>query len=368
MTAESPAPSLDRRLDEFYGDLEAAHLAPLWPISARLMPPTPEPRAIPYLWRWSTLRPLGELAGKLVSIDRGGDRRVLSLANPGLGGEPYATSTLWGAIQYLGPRESAPGHRHTPAAIRFVLEGTGVWTTVNGDACTMTPGDLVLTPSWHWHDHNNEGDQPMIWFDGLDLPTVKALDAVFFEPYEPDELQQVVGRDMSERLWGARSAAPRGDDRPAHGTASPLLVYRWNDIDAALDALHAERGGAETILEYTNPVTGGPVMPTLACEMHRLQAGQRTRGRRSVGSSIHVVYRGEGTSIIGGQQFRWGRGDIFVVPSWVPVEHEPDAMSDLFVLTDRPILETLHLFREEWLDTPQTVTGTFDSVAPVGSV
>lgn len=349
MSKTAPAAADAEALDAFYADLEANHLAPLWPISAELMPSAPTPQTAPYLWKWSMLRRLAERAGELVTIERGGDRRVLSLANPSLDGAPYASSTLWGAIQYLGPRESAPGHRHTPSAIRFVMEGSGVWTTVNGDACGMFPGDLVLTPSWHWHDHNNETDEPMIWFDGLDLPTVKALDAIFFEPYEPDELQEVRGHGISERLWGGRASRPRGFDLPV-GPSSPLLVYRWGDTDAALDALLAERGGPHVTLEYTNPVTGGAVMPTLGCEMHRIVAGGRSRPYRKVGSSVYVVFGGAGSSVIDGQRYEWSRGDMFVVPSWVTLEHEVSETSDLFCITDRPMIEALHLFREEWID------------------
>src|SRR6266487_4392220 len=137
------------RLDQFYADVAGYDLKPLWPVAQELMPLEPKPRTVPWLWRWKTLRELAERSGELITIDRGGDRRVLSLANPG-------------------------------------LEGDGVSTTVDGDACDMHPGDLVLTPSWNWHDHNSSSERSMIWFDGLDMPTVNALDAVFFEQY-PDE-------------------------------------------------------------------------------------------------------------------------------------------------------------------------------------
>ena len=142
-------------LDRFYADVAAGDLQPLWTQTRNLMPDEPRPAAKPWLWRWKLVRPLCARAGDLVPIERGGERRVLSLQNPGLGGRPYAAGTLWGALQCLGPRETAPAHRHTPGAIRWVLEGEGVWTTVNGDACDMRPGDLVLTPSWNWHDHVN---------------------------------------------------------------------------------------------------------------------------------------------------------------------------------------------------------------------
>lgn len=335
-------------LDAFYRDLTTFDLQPLWTQSEKLMPTEPGPQAQPWLWKWKTLKSMAERAGDLIDIDRGGDRRVLSLSNPGLAGAPFASSTLWGAIQYLGPFESAPGHRHTPGAVRFVLEGEGVWTTVDGDACDMGRGDLILTPSWRWHDHNNNSDEPMIWFDGLDLPTAIALDAVFFEPFEPDELQPVRGHNISERIYGGRSMLPRSRDESS--VNSPLLVYRWADTDAALDALLSEQRGNQATMEYLNPLNGNSVLPTLACEMHRMTPAGATETRRQVGSSIFVVLNGAGRSVIAGTSFEWEQGDMFVVPSWAPLTHRAAEVSDLFAISDAPILKALGLYREETVD------------------
>ena len=182
-------------LEDFYAELRRHHLEALWRINTEIMPLQPRPRARAWLWRYEDLARLAELAGKLVPIDRGGDRRVLAAINPGLaeayGDSVYgATATLWGAVQYLGPHESAPGHRHSPSALRFVVEGSGAWTTVDGVRLNMGPGDLVLTPSYAWHDHQNNSDEPMTWFDGLDLPLACYLDAQFFEFYPTGELQE----------------------------------------------------------------------------------------------------------------------------------------------------------------------------------
>jgi gentisate 1,2-dioxygenase len=340
----------DTALDAFYADVAAAGLQPLW-TQEGLMPPDPTvaPKAVPHHWRWSTLRALAERAGALVPLDRGGDRRVLSLANPGLGGRPFASPTLWGAVQFLNAGEHAPGHRHTPGAIRFVLEGDGVFTTVDGDACDMHPGDLVLTPSWRWHDHNSAADTPMIWFDGLDMPLVIGLDAVFFEPYPVEELQPVQGRNASARRYGAPGLLP-DQARPA-GRHSPLLVYRREDTDRALTALVEERGGDDPLVsvEFVNPLDGRPALPTLGCHMVRLVPGAATAPRRHVGSEIWVVYLGSGRSRVGDATFAWSAGDCFVVPSWVTVAHEATTPSDLFRLDDRPVMEALALYREEVL-------------------
>lgn len=344
--------------DDFCGALAAKDLQPLWTQASRLMPAEPIPATLPWLWKWRTVLPLAERAGQLIDITRGGDRRVLAFANPGLRGLPYTSSTLWGALQYLGPHETAPAHRHSPAALRFVIEGAGVWTTVEGDACDMSAGDLILTPSGRWHDHTNGSDRPMVWFDGLDLPLVGALEAVFFEIY-PGGMQPVrQPHNLSARLYGGRGTQPlAGDPIPAH---SPLLRFAWPDTDAALSALVNAGGGPMVSLRYANPATGGAVMPTLGCEMHRVLPAGPTPPHRKVGSSIYVVYRGRGHSVISGQRFDWERGDVFVTPSWSTVQHQADEPADLFAVTDRPVLEALHLFREEFRATAEPVVATFE--------
>ena len=345
----------ERELDRFYADVAALDLQPLWTQTRNLMPGEPTPATRPWLWKWQTVRRLCERAGRLVPIERGGERRVLSLSNPGLGGLPFATSTLWGAFQYLGPGESAPAHRHSPGAIRFVIEGEGAWTTVDGDACDMAPGDLVLTPSWCWHDHKNASDRPMIWFDGLDMPTVIALDAVFFEPH-PDAAQAVRGRNVSERAYGGRATIPAA---ARHEAPHSLLVYRWRDTDASLAALLTESREPMATLRYVNPLTGEAALPTLGCEMTRLLEGRRTRPVRKVGSSVYVVFRGRGVSVIDGVELEWATGDSFVAPSWAVVEHQAAEPADLFTIDERPLLERLALFRETRLDEPQKIRERF---------
>lgn len=350
------------QIARYYEELEEADLQPLWTQNQQLMGLEPRPSAVPWLWRRKVLWEMGERAAELITITRGGDRRVLALANPGLGGRPFATPTLWGAIQYLNAHESAPGHRHTPGAIRFVLEGEGTWTTVNGDALDMHVGDLILTPPWTWHDHTNASDQPMVWFDGLDLPLTAYLDAIFFEQYPVEELQPVDGHNVSERLYGGRGTVPRDGDGASRALSSPLLVYRYRDVDAALSALLEERDGPGVSLSYVNPITGGPVMPTLACEMLRLTPTGRTARVREVGSSIHVVLRGAGRTVIDEQRFDWEAGDMFAVPSWCVVDHEAAEESDLFVLSDAPVMRSLGLRRTETLDGHQQPTSTFGVV------
>jgi gentisate 1,2-dioxygenase len=238
------------------------------------------------------------------------------------------------------------------------MTGSGAYTTVNGDACDMEPGDLVLTPNWNWHDHNNRRDQPMVWFDGLDLPLVTTLESIFFENH-PELLQPVAGANLSERtLSGIGLREAGAESPPAH---SPLLRYRWSETDATLDAIHRARGGRHTTVEYVNPLTGAPAVATFGCEMHRVRPGGRTPTTRKTGSSIYLVFNGHGRSVISGEVYEWGPGDVFVTPSWATVDHEAEEVADLFAVTDAPVLKALHLYRSEQLAEQQVITGKFSA-------
>ena len=344
--------------DELCGALAARDLRALWSMQAQLMTNVPVSATLPWLWKWGTTFPLAQRAGDLITLERGGDRRVIALVNPGLNGLPFTSSTLWGAIQYLGAGESAPAHRHSPAAVRFVMVGSGAYTTVNGDACEMQRGDLILTPNWAWHDHNSRGTEPMVWFDGLDLPLVATLESVFFE-HHPELTQHVVGHNVSETTYGGTGILPRRVTAPAGH--SPLMRYRWEETSRTLDSMHDSSGEFEVWIEFVNPLTGGPALPTLTCEMLRLYPDGRTATRRETGSAIYVVFEGSGRSVIDGQAFEWDAGDIFVTPSWAAVDHRASAeQANLFVLSDRCVLEALHLYRQETLGEPQEITGHFD--------
>jgi gentisate 1,2-dioxygenase len=348
MAIQPPGEGRDE-LADFYDEVASHDLQPLWTQVRDLMPMSPRPMTRPHLWRWATMRRLAARSGELIPIERGGDRRVLALANPGLDGLPYAASTLWAAVQYLGGHERAPAHRHTAGALRFVLEGEGVWTTVDGDACDMRPGDVVLTPRWNWHDHCNGRDEPMLWFDGLDIPLVNALDASFFELSPTPDPQPIVGdHNRSQRLYGWAGLRPVGFGETKSG-ASPLLGYRWEETDRALTSLTGESGTTAAV-EFTNPATGASALPTLGCSMLRVLAGAATRSERQVGHRVVVVFRGRGHSMVGGVEFTWGPHDMFVVPSWCLVEHRAEVDSDLFVLSDEPVIRALGLFRQAWAD------------------
>jgi gentisate 1,2-dioxygenase len=353
----SSANTVEVGYDEFCGALAAHDLQALWSLQRKIMPDVPLPSTLPWLWKWDAVLPLAKRAGEIITIERGGDRRVLALANPGLNGLPFTSTTLWGAVQFLGPGESAPAHRHTPSAIRFVMAGASVYTTVDGDACEMEAGDLILTPNWKWHDHNNYGTEPMVWFDGLDLPLMVSLESIFFENH-PDLNQQVLGHNLSEQLYSGSGVAPAGGDPDPLN--SPLLRYSRANTVRQLEALHAAQGGHKVTVEYLNPATGGPAIRTFSSEMTRLYPGARTPTTRTTGSSVWVVFSGSGRTVINETVYEWGPGDTFVVPSWAAVDHEANEEADLFVISDRPVLEAFRLFKHIEEPEHQAVGETFE--------
>lgn len=315
------------------------------------MPGQPRPAAAPAIWRWQTLYRLAARSGELVPVGRGGERRAIALANPGLPGTAYATPTLWAAIQYLGPGEEAPAHRHSQTAFRFVVAGEGVWTNVEGDPVAMRRGDLLLTPGMHFHEHHNTTDQPMAWLDGLDIPLVSQLDAGFFEE-GPEELgtRSTPAASRNERLWAHPGLRPVGAPL---STTSPLMAYRWEHTDAALAAqLALESEGFPGVLEpghavvrFTNPATAGDALSTMRTEMHRLRVGARTANTRTVGSAVWQIFDGSGTVTIGEQSYDVGTGDLFAVPSWAPLTVTTETGLDAFRFSDEPVYEAIGLAR-----------------------
>lgn len=340
------------QLRGLYEEFARHHLSPLWTQTTEVLTIFPKSRATSHLWRWSDLYPLAARAGELVPVGRGGERRAIALANPGLGGAPYISPTLWAAIQYLGPRETAPEHRHSQNAFRFVLEGEGVWTVVNGDPVAMRRGDFLLTPGWNFHGHHNETEQPMAWLDGLDVPFAAHVDVGFFEfGTEHVTDPQTPSTSRAERLWAYPGLRPlSGLERLV---SSPISAYRWEHTDRALteqlgledEGFPATVGQGHAAIRYSNPTTGGDVMPTIRAEFHRLRDGAMTAIRRDVGTGVWQVFQGAGEAKVGEKRFTLEAGDVFVVPSWVPWQISATSTLDLFHFSDAPIIERLHFHR-----------------------
>ncbi len=339
----------EAELKAYYQVLAQLNTAPLW--TRHLEPPTePRSRAVPYVWHWRDLRPQAMRATELVGT-RQAERRVLLLSNPGAPGMG-ATNTLSANIQVVMPGEIARAHRHTLAALRLVIEGTGGYTTVNGEKLPMLPGDLVLTPNWTWHDHANDSDEPMIWMDGLDGPLVRMLEVWFQESY-PAERQPVgaaSGRSLA-RFGSASGLRPSWESLP-RDRSSPLWRYPYTEARATLERLAAQDEGSAfdgIILEYMNPLTGGPAMPTIGCHIQLLRPGEHTQAHRHTSSAAYHVIEGQGYSVVNEQRLDWEDKDIFVVPTWAVHEHvnTDSRPAVLFSHTDAPMMRALDLWREE---------------------
>ena len=252
-------------------------------------------------------------------------------------------------MQVLLPGEVARAHRHSPAAIRFIMQGNGAYTAVEGEKVVMREGDLVLTPSWLWHDHGNETRETVVWMDGLDVPLTKALNAIFFEMNAQVQAPATKPVNGSKALYGHGRLAPTWVKE--HAKFSPLMLYSWDQTQEALHALRDTEGSPQEgiSLEYTNARTGGPVLPTIGCRVQLLRKGEKLKARRVTGSSVFCVRQGRGRSVIDGKAFDWEKGDIVAIPSWALHQHSCSATGDaiLFSITDRPVLEALGFYRED---------------------
>ena len=346
----------------FHERMHAAHMYGLWELASQ-MTAHPEPKMVPYMWRWPLLQSIIDESGEAVPV--GDERRALQLFNPGLGGRWATTNNLIAAVQVLLPGEVARAHRHTPTAIRFIIEGSGAYTAVDGERVYMEPGDLILTPSWAWHDHGNETKERVVWMDGLDIPLIASLEAMFFQFYTERQVPATRPANASKQLHGHPHLSPTWVKEKRR--SSPLLLYSWEQTDEALRALRDLEGSPfdGIALEYRHPQTGGPVLPTMACLVQLLRPGEHTKAHRHTGSAVYHVVKGDGFTVIDGQRFTWNKGDTIALPPWALHEHantsgKEDAV--LFSIQDTPVLEALGLYYEEAFSENggrQEITSTF---------
>ncbi len=326
--------------------LDSLSLGPLWTALHVLLPAERTTSAVPHGWRWRDLEPLLLEAARLVPIERA-ERRVIVLVNPGLGGAYAATSTLYAGLQIILPGESAPSHRHTPAALRLVVRGRGAYTTVDGVKCAMEPGDLILTPPMRWHDHGHDGDEPVVWLDGLDIPLVRAFDASWASAMRPAR-EPRTATDSSQTEFTVAGLVPRHSRRD--DVAYPQVRWPWRAVRPALAAMaSAADPKAPVVLRYVNPTTGTPALRTMGCEAQWLRAGESTRAERRTAGAVHHVIEGRGESRVGDVTLTWERGDTFVAPPWHWVEHHNagPAPACLFQFNDEPAVRALGLYDEE---------------------
>ncbi len=282
----------------------------------------PEPRKtlVPAVWHYAEVKGILDVAGRLVDHTQA-DRRNVTLTNPAAGNVYPTVRTMVAAYQLIRPGETALAHHHTPAALRIILDGHGTYTVVDGDRVEMRPGDVLLTPSWAWHEHAAEPDaDDCYWVDILDVPLVHLLEPMFFEKY-PDGVQ----------------ADPRPVDE------SPI-AYRWEDSRSRLAAETSSPsdGMSEGEIELTTP-GGRPAMPTIGLSIQQMSAGFVSGTRRTTASSLFVVIAGSGHTVVDGEKLEWSRGDIIAVPAWRPYQHTVADDAVLVRATDEPVYASLGL-------------------------
>lgn len=310
-------------LEAFDAKLAASHMRGQWKSEEMLLKATdgPKPAGVPALWTWSSVVALLAEAGDVMPESLQA-RRSLIFQNPAL---PRGTThTINMGVQMIQPGETAWAHRHSIAALRFVIKGDPkLCTVVDGARCPMEDFDLVLTPSWTWHDHHNDSDRSVYWLDVLDVGLVLGLNQTFYEPG--------TGRDQPAAAWHHPAIRAR---------------YPWREVKPALAEapLTADAG---RIYDYLD-ANGGPTLPTLSCRVQALPPGFTTAPIRRTSSAVYFVVAGSGVTTIDGTELCWGPHDCFTVPNWT--RHHHHALADgatLFSVHDTPVLRALGLFREE---------------------
>jgi gentisate 1,2-dioxygenase len=335
-------------MERYYARIAEDHMVPLWERIKTLLPPEPQVASRPHLWDYDALRPKLLEAADLIA-EHEAERRVLVLENPGREGLSAVTDTLFAGLQLIMPGEVAPAHRHTPAALRFILECDSAFTAVEGERLYMAPGDFILNPSWAWHDHVNEGDAPVIWLDVLDIPTVRFLGPRFTEHYPH-------GRYPEQRPPGD-SAYRYGRNMKPVGAAAPRLAlpmqYPYVQAREALERLqrHHEIDACHGYkMEYIDPMTGDSPLPTISACLQLLPAGFRGDPYRTTEGSVLCVAEGKGRVILGipdnRLEFNYKPKDIIAIPCWYPYHIAADEESVLFSASDRSMQTKLGLWRE----------------------
>ena len=338
---------ISKEIEELNDLLRGRWVSGLWNLDHTERQSDPKTRVKPHLWKWQEVYDSLLQAREKISVASGNvERRVIRLVNPGMPDTEMTSHTMLLSFQLIQPGEVAPAHRHAMAAFRFILQGEGAYTNVDGQKMVMEEGDLILTPQWAWHEHAHEGDEPMVWIDGLDVPFIQSLQVISFQPYRQGRLRVTEGIDPSSYYGMTR---PVGE---MDASSMPFLQYRWRDTYPSLQRLARGTGNPHdgVALEYVNPATCGSTLPTLGCWIQLLRPGERTKAHRHTSTSIYHAFRGSGTTMINGEPFHWEKGDTFIVPLWSWHEHANRSAKEeaiLFSMHDLPILRAFGLYREE---------------------
>ncbi|MCC6483175.1 MAG: gentisate 1,2-dioxygenase [Sphingomonadaceae bacterium] len=336
------------QLESLYEEMAPHHLTPLWEVLGDLVLPEPTTPAIPAKWSYGPMREYLLRAGDLITAAEA-ERRVLILENPGMPGDSAITPRLYAGLQLVLPGEIAPCHRHSQSALRFILEGNGAYTAVDGEKAYMHPFDLILTPNWRWHDHGNPSPDPVIWLDGLDIPTVRALDAQFAERLGHSQHPEGPAPGTTITRFG-KSLRPLTSGTVRQTLADqPMFHYPYAEWIEALRALAASQEPDAYIghaMEFRNPVSGDAVMATISAHVRLFPAGFESGIRRSTESAVFTVVSGAGSVEIDGENFALNPRDVIVVPTWKAARWQAKDELVLFAFSDRTVQEKLNLYRE----------------------
>jgi gentisate 1,2-dioxygenase len=329
---------------DYVGELRQLNLVPLWPSLRAVLPPgKPRPATQPTFWAYQSLRPLLMRAGELTPIEKA-ERRVLVLANPGHGLDNMkASPAIYLGMQLLLPGEWAPSHRHTPNAVRMIVEGEGAYTTVDGEKCPMSRGDLILTPTGLWHEHGHDGDEPVVWLDVLDLPLVYYMEA----SYHVNGPRQTVQPGQGDRAYAAAGIVPTPMFTRS-AKAYPMLRYPWATTRTALQSLAADQPALDAVqVTYVNPETGGDAENILGFHALLLRPGQTLRlPARSPASVFHLI-EGAVDVAIEDARFTLAEADTCCAPGYTAItlhNRRADQPAFVFIADESPLHRKLGVY------------------------
>ena len=343
-----PKHNIEAAREEFYQRISKRDMAPLWKVMSSVVTKEPVTRCVPHVWHYDDVKSLVMESGGLITAEEA-LRRVLVLENPALRGESRATNTLFAGIQMILPGEVAPAHRHVSSAIRFVLDGEGAYTAVEGEKAFMSPGDFVITANWAPHDHGNPSEKPMLWLDVLDFPAVNFYEASFADYFdENDKMQNTTRGDGDSLAFFGSGVLP--DGAPIELKRSPVINYTYARTRPILDRLR-KTGDIDKShgvrVRYANPINGGPVLPTMGANLALLPKGFKGEKYRSTDGTIFVCTEGGGTTKVEDTTLEWGPNDVCVVPPWKRYSHQTTKDSVLFSISDQPAQVALGIWRED---------------------
>ena len=340
--------TIDELPKEYLADLSQQDLVPLWPFLRGFLPyGIPERKTQPAIWHYNKIRPLLYKAGELTPIEKA-ERRVLVLCNPGHEAtDALITPTIYAGLQLIKPGEVAPNHKHTPSAVRLVVEGSGGYTTVRGEKLPMEPGDLILTPPGLYHEHGHEGDEPVVWMDALDLPLVYRMEASYCTEAAP---QSIIDTPDSSQTAFRRSGLLEYSTLDRERNNYPLLRFPWKDTREALISLSKVKAKGELVhLAYVNPETGEECMPVLGFSAFMLRPGEEISMTKRSSSGVLKIVEGTGQAEIDGSEFNWDVHDIMAIPTHARVKISNKSSVEsafLFLVDDAPLQRKIRIYEE----------------------